>query len=285
MISLLFPLPVGNAVQITLDGTPDDTVHWRVLRNITGTFPSFNDSASVVVVDSNEGDPLQFVDFSDGLVNGVLTFYQVFYFNGTSWAPDVNEPASCTPATTYVDDSVDAQTILIKRLTLGIAAEVARGALTPANGGPIKVLSGPPVFSEETRWPLVSVHLASQSPVNRALGEAISGDVMDTFTGLWDDHEGWHARTQLTIVGWSLNADERIALRKAILRIILANLQVFDAALLLNIEFSQQDIEDFERYQAPVYETVGTFTCVTPLAVNSTGTPLGDVEVTVIPTN
>lgn len=283
MISELLPLPVGNAVQITLDGLPSTTVHWRVLRNVTGIFPAFNDPASVLVSDSNEGDPQTFVDFAVGLINGTLTYYQAFYYDGAAWTTD-NAPSSCTPATTYIDDSVDAQTIVIDRLTAGINAEIARAALNPVAGS-IDVLSAPPVFSEETRWPVISVHMSSEAPVDRATGEQIANDGFNTLTELWEDHEGWHGKTQLAVIGWSLNADERIILRKAIRRIMIANLKVFDAALLLQVEFSQQDIEDFSTYPAPVYETVGTFTCVTPLAVNAPGAPITDVEVTVTPIN
>lgn len=286
MISLLSPLPVGNAVRITLDGIPATATRWRLLRNVTGAFPAYNDPASIVVLDSNAGDPLQLVDFAAGLVNGTLTYYQVFYFDGAAWTSDANAPASCIPATTYRDESVDPQTIVRDRVALGLAAEIARNAITlpPDSGGTIEVLTAPPLF-DSTRWPVVSVHLSSTAPVNRALGEIVANDEFDTSTDLWDDSEGWHAKTQLTIVGWSLNPDERIVLRKAIMRIALANLPVFEAALLMQIELSQQDIEDFTTYQAPVYETVCTFTCVNPLVINAPGAPITDVEVTVIPIN
>jgi len=287
MISLLSPLPVGNAVRVTLDGIPDTAEHWRLLRNVTGAFPAFNDAASVVVVDANAGDPLQVVDFGAGLVNGTLTYYQIFYFDGAAWSVDTNPPASCIPATTYQDDSTDPQAIVRDRLTLGLAAEIARGALTPAPdcSDTIEVLTAPPIY-DHTRWPVVSVHMTSSAPVNRAIGELVADDDQDTVSELWDDHEGWHSKVQLTIVGWSLNPDERIALRKAIMRIILANLPVFDAALLLQIEFSQQDLDAISgEYPAPVYETVGTFSCVAPIAINAPGAPITDVNVTVTPLN
>jgi hypothetical protein len=283
MISFLLPLPVGNAVQITVDQIPPGTVHWRLLRNLTGIFPAYNDPNSVVVVDCEIGDPQQVTDYGAGLDNGTLVYYLPWYYDGTNWTADTGGAQSCTPATSYVDESIDAQTIVIERVTLGIAAEVARQGLTPADGGPIDVLSAPPVYGEETRWPVISVHLDTESPLNRALGESIGNDVLDTFTGLYDDHEGWQAKTQLSVIGWSINSNERIALRKAIRRVILANLGVFNAAGLLQIEFSQSDTEDFEHYNAPIYETVGTFTCITPLAVNAPAVPVTDVEVDVIP--
>jgi len=286
MISFLQPLPVGNAVQVTVDGLPAGTERWRLLRNVTGIFPAFNDPASVLVTDSAAGDPLQLIDTAAGLVNGTVTYYQLFYFDGAAWSVDTAPPASCTPATTYQDISVDAQTIVADRIRLGVAAEIARGALTPApnSNDTIEVLTGPPNF-DNTRWPVISIHLASETPVNRGIGELIADDELNTETGLFDDSQGWHAKTQLTIVGWSLNSDERIVLRKAIRRIVLANLAVFDAEFLLQIELNQQDVEDFTSYKAAVYETVCTFSCVTPLAINAPGAPVTDVEVTVISEN
>lgn len=286
MISLLKPLPVGNAVQITVDGLPATAVRWRLLRNTTGAFPAFNDPLSVLVTDSAAGDPLQLIDASASLVNGTAFHYQLFYFDGAAWSVDPNAPATVTPATTYQDDSVDAQTIVADRLRLGIAAEIARGALTPApnNNDNIDVLTAPPNF-DNTLWPVISVHMTNETPVNRAIGEGIATDTFDTETQLWDDHDGWQAKTQLTIVGWSLNSDERIVLRKAIRRIILANLAVFDTALLLQVELNQQDVEDQNNYPAVVYETVCLFSCVTPLAINAPGAPITDVEVTVTVTN
>lgn len=277
MTSQASPLPVGNAVQIDVQ-PPPAAVHWRVLRNETGIFPAFNDPASVMVRDANAGDITRFVDFSN-LSNGTLYYYQAFYWDGAAWTTDA--PTSATPATTYQDDSVDAQSIVRDRMVVGIAAEVARQALQPVAGS-IDVLLAPPVF-EDTRWPVISVHLQSEAPINRALGEEMANDELDQFTGLFDDHEGWAAKTTLQVIGWSLNADERVELRKAIRRVIIANLGVFDEALLLQIEFSQSDIEDFATYNAPVYETVGTFTCVTPLNVNTPRDPITSVTSTLTP--
>jgi hypothetical protein len=278
MITQAVPLAVGNAVQIVVS-LPATAIHWRVLRNATGAFPSYNDLASTLVHDANTGDPLQFIDASN-LVNGQLTYYQSFQWDGAAWSTD-GPALSATPATTYLDESADAQSIVRDRVAVGIAAEIARGALNPVAGS-IAVLLAPPTF-EDTRWPVISVHMQSESPAQRALGEAIANDEIDTFTEQYDDHEGWLAKTQLQVIGWSLNADERVALRKAIRRIIVANLPVFDADLLLQVEFSQSDIEDFSTYSAPVYETVGTFSCLTPITVNVPGPAITDVESTVIP--
>lgn len=277
MIEQIEPLAVGNAVQIAVQ-PPETALRWRVLRNTTGVFPAFDDPASILIRDVSSTEPGQFIDYSN-LVNGTLYYYQAFYWDGSAWSTDA--PVGVTPATTYQDDSVDPLSIMVARMQAGINAEVARNALKPTDGK-IAVLSAPPVF-EDTRFPVVSVHLQSEAPMNRALGEEIANDTFDNQSGLFDDHEGWVAKTQLQIVGWSLNADERIELRKAIRRIILANLAVFEEAVMMQIEFSQQDVEDFTTYSASVYETVGTFSCMTPLSVNVQRDTVADVVSTVTP--
>jgi hypothetical protein len=282
MITLISPLAVGNAVQIVVQ-LPATAIYWLVLRNTTGVFPAYNDPNSTVVNQANAGDPLRFIDSVGDPANGTLYYYQAFYYDGTTWTTD-GSPSQATPATTYVDESVDAQSIVRDRLALGLAAEVARGAIAlPPDTASIAVLLAPPVF-DQIRWPTVSVHLESEGPVNRALGEDIGTDQLDALTGLWDNREGWQARTVLNVVGWSLNPDERIVLRKAIRRVIIANLAVFDANLLLEIEFVQRDTEDTERYNAPVYMTVGTFTSVTPLSVNVPTGVIASVTSTMTPT-
>lgn len=280
MISQIAPLAVGNAVQIFMQ-LPAAAVHWRVLRNLTGNFPAFNDAASFTVHDAEATDPLRFIDASN-LVNGTLYYYQGFYWDGSAWSTD-DAPTTVTPATTYIDDSADPLTLVRDRLAVGLIADIARGKLNPV-AGKIEVLTAPPVFDDK-RFPVVSVHLQSETPINRALGEEIANDELDQFTGLYDDHEGWVSKTQLQVVGWSLNADERIELRKSLRGIVVANLSVFDEALLLQVEFSQQDIEDFTTYPAPVYQTMGTFTCLTPIAVNTPRDPIATVDSTVIPLN
>jgi hypothetical protein len=280
MISQIAPLAVGNAVQISMQ-LPETAVHWRVLRNLTGAFPSFNDAGSFLIHEADGNDPLRFIDFGN-LTNGTLYYYQGFYWDGAAWTTD-DAPTSVTPSTTYTDESADALTLVTDRLTVGIIADIARGNLKPV-AGKIEVLTAPPIY-DDRRFPVVSVHLQSESPVNRGLGEEIANDEVDQFTELYDDHEGWVSKTQLQIVGWSLNPDERIALRKSIRGIIVANLAVFDEALLLQVEFSQQDVDELSTYPAPVYQTTGTFTCLAPIAVNVRRDPIASVDSIVIPLN
>lgn len=282
MITLISPLAVGNAVQVVVQ-LPSTAIYWVVLRNTTGEFPEWNDPASVVVNQANAGDPIRFIDTLGDPANGTLYYYQAFYYDGTNWTTD-DAPSTATPATSYIDESVDAQSIVRDRLALGLAAEVARGAITlPPKTPTLQVLTAPPQF-EDTRWPVVSVHMDSEAPMNRALGEQVGNDDLNALTGLWDSREGWQAKTTLLIVGWSLNPDERIVLRKAIRRVIIANLPVFDQDLLLEVELIQRDTEDTERYNAPVYMTVGTFTCITPLSVNVPTAPIASITSTLTAT-
>jgi hypothetical protein len=265
MIVNITPIAVGNALRVFLE--PSATaLSWALLRNSTGTFSGPTDPSSVVVF---HGNSETVVLDADHLLNGVTVYYGVFYFDGSEWT--TGNVASGTPHTTYADQSIDVLTIVRERLDWGLQAEVSTGTLSPAMGV-IAVLNAPPVF-EQTSWPVVTVHVASDASGVRAVGEMPFPDVVDAESGTWIESQGWLARVQLTIVGWSKNADERIALRKALRKIVLGNLEVFDSFGLINIDFSQQDIDELSAYPAPVYQSYCTFSCQAPAGVADTVAP------------
>ena len=180
----------------------------------------------------------------------------------------------------YVDYSVDSLSLVRDRLAAGLAVEVARGTLIPSTGA-IPVLTAPPQF-DDTRWPMVSVHLVSESPSERSIGEMLVSDSFDQDANQWTESEGWLANVQIAVIGWSMNPDERIALRKAIRRVVIGNLSVFDAAGMVTPEFSIQDVDSVAgEYPAPVYQAAGTFTCQAPVVVGDQVEPIVDVEVAI----
>ena len=269
-ISLVQPLAVGNALRVYLS-PPAGAVSWVLLRNTTGTFSGYNDPSAVQVYSGNGATVL---DYS-GLTNGATYYYADFYWNGSSWS--AGTVASGVPQTTYVDQSTDVLTLVRSRLDYGIQAEIAAGNLV-SQSGVIQVLTAPPIF-EDTRWPVVVVHVESDGSDQRGIGELMVPDLADPITATWMDTEGWHAQVQLSITGYSLNPDERIALRQALRRIILANLPVFDFAGMLEITFTQQDTEDFTSYASPIYFTAGSFACKAPASVADAVGSVTDVTV------
>ena len=80
---------------------------------------------------------------------------------------------------------------------------------------------------------------------------------------------------------WSLNVDERRLLRRLVKAALMANLPVFDDAGMVQIDLSFSDQEDFTSYPAPVYQAVGTLTCLAPSLIGDTVAPVTDVTVTV----
>lgn len=261
MISLIQTVAAGNALRVFLE-PPASARRWRLLRKVSSAFLGHDDPDAFAAY---EGDDRPVMD-SAGLVNGTLYYYRPYYWNGTVWA--AGNVVSATPAATYEGVGADVLSLLRERLDLGLQVEVQRGTLVHDNGH-IEVLTAPPA-TETTVWPLVTVHLQEDAPGDRAIGEFIGGDGFDPDTGLWDETEGWLAKTQIAIMGWSLNPDERIELRQALRRIVIANLPVFEAASIVDVEFSQQDTEDFSSYDAPVYQVLCTFSCTSPVAIKST---------------
>lgn len=243
---------------------------WRVLRKPSALFVDQDDPNAMLIYN---GDDLKYMVDVSLLTNGTRYYYCVFYYDGTTWTRSA--VVSATPNSTYTDDSVDVMGLVRDRLDYGLQNEITIGALTPATGH-ISVLNAPPVY-EETNWPVVTVHMGNDADGERAIGENIFPDEFDPSTGLWNENQGWISRTQLTIVGWSLNPDERIQLRKSLQKIIIGNLQVFDNAGIFQIGFSQQDVDDLTGYNAPVYQSACVFSCQAPAGVGNSEDSIVDV--------
>ncbi|ATI15632.1 hypothetical protein [Bordetella phage vB_BbrM_PHB04] len=268
---MIVPLAVGNALRVFLE-PPAGARRWRILRKAADTFTGQDDPNAFLVYEGDERSALD----SQHLQNGTLYHYRAYYWDGAAWTPSAT--ATGTPNSTYEDCSTDVLTVLRDRLALGLQAEVKRGTLR-AKDGAIKVLVATPIF-EQTRFPVVSVHLLSESPAERGVGELIVPDFFDDDD--WNEHEGWLAGVQIAFIAWSLNPDERIALRKALRRIIVANLPVFDANGFVKVEIAQQDVDAVSgEYPAPVFQAAGTFNCLAPVIVRDQVDPITDVQLEV----
>lgn len=136
MIAAVLPLAVGNAVRLIL-APPAGTVGTRVLRRTADSFTGPDDQGAVVVLDASADTVLD----TTGLVNGIPYFYRAWHRTPAgAWI--ATPSVSCTPASTYTDESTDPQTVVRERLGLGLAAEIKRGLLKPASGK-IPVLTTP----------------------------------------------------------------------------------------------------------------------------------------------
>lgn len=269
-ISSVRVLPVGNALQLFLE-PPANAEFWRVLRKQTDDFTGYDDPNAFVLVDGDDKAPVDYL----GLANGATYFYRAFYWSGSAWVASAS--ASGVPQASYSDASVDVRTLLRERLEAGLKVEVQRGTLEH-EAGLIPVLMAPPVWGE-VRWPLVTVHISNEADGQRAIGEHMFEDVQSLDDGDYTEGEGYLGNNSYTIIGWSLNPDERHELAKAIRRILVANGQVFAAAGVITPAISIQDVEDFERYAAPVYQAMCTFTCQAPVLVSSQAPDVIDVQV------
>lgn len=205
---------------------------------------------------------------------GCLTYYQASGFDGTRWQS--SPIRSLSAGRSARDPTIDPLTLLRDRLMLGLADEVEAGQLHPHTGR-IPVLTAPPQ-ADTTAWPLVTLHLESDTAAERAIGEQLNRD-RRSVDGLWWETEGWLSRYDLRVIGWSQNPDERFALRRALKRLIVGNLPVFAAHGLLTPDWSQQDSEDFTTYNAPVYQTVGTFSCLAPTLLTWPEPAIADLTV------
>lgn len=259
MITLLQPLPIGNAIRVFLN-PPSSAVYWRVLKKATDTFSGVGDLDAVVVFD---GDDKTVLD-SSGVINNVAVFYKVYYFANNAWV--AGNSVMSTAAAVYNDEAADVLSLVRERLELGLKVEVDRGELNN-DLGYIQVYTAPPALTQNLRFPLVSIHLEDESPAERFIGDGYA-DEWDIVDEEWHESEGWLAAVKLSIVGWSLNPDQRIDLRKAIRRILIGNLPVFDDKGFIKIEFSSQDVDALGgEYNADIYQCMFNFSCIAPVRV------------------
>lgn len=267
MISLLHVEPSG-AVRVILT-PPTNAQLWRVLRKPTDTFAGESDPAATLIDET----PWERAPVDDGAVLGAVNYYRAYYYDGAVWTASTTK--SVTPTATYQDHSVDPYAVVRDRLDAGFVEELARGTLQHKDNK-IAVLNSPPQF-DATAFPVVTVLLMEDAPEVRGIGEAVHEDWRDGDD--WLSPEGWPARVRLTITGWSLNPDERIALRKAIRRILMANLPTFEGLGVQQVEFKQSDREDLERYTAPIYLSVTEFSCLAGEMVTGRTGDVDTVEV------
>lgn len=276
MIVMAQPLAVGNAVNLILS-PPADAARWLLLRRLDPTFGVFSGTpgaGTAVIVDSDltEVDNGHVVDTAS-LPNGTPVYYQEADFNGSAWSQ--SPVVSATPGSIDMEVGPDVLELLRDRLEQSLTAFVVSGSLVSSLGH-ISVFTAPPVFDQK-KFPLVTVHLNTDSPEVRGLGELVSPDIFDSNNSDWVDGEGWLSRVIIDVTGWVLNPDERIALRKAIKAAVIGNLPVFDAAGISLVEIALRDTDDFESYGVPVYMVAGTFSCLAPSIVTGTIPVINDV--------
>lgn len=276
MISILKPLLSGNSIRVFL-APPLGAKYWRVLRKAEPGITGPDDEYALTVY---EGDEKMFVDVQS-LQNEVMQFYRPFYrMPDDSW--QAGPETSGTAEATYQDDSTDVLSMVRQRLEVGLQVEVLREVIA-SEIGHIQVFTAPPSMDNGIRFPLVTVHLDGDSSSQRAIGEDLFGDQFDAIGGEEVEESGWLAQVQLSIIGWSLNSDQRIDLRKAIRRIIVANLEVFDAAGMIQIDFNQQDVDAVSgEYGPPMYQVMGSFSCLAPVRVGRRYGPdelINDIDV------
>lgn len=258
---MILPLPVGNALRLSLQ-PPPGADHWKVLRKASAVFAAHDDPDAATVY---LGRDLNFVD-AFMLINDAKAFYCPFYTaDGVNWI--AGAVVDGTPSATYDDLSVDVLSFLRERLEAGLLVECQRGNLATELGY-VQVYTAPPSLERDLRMPLVTIHLENEEPGERSLGETVAQDEFDAIGYDWDESEGWLSHVSVTILVWSLNSDERIELRKAIRRIVIGNLPVFEDKGWSLVSLSQSDIDAVNgEYPAQIYQVMNTFTCLAPVRV------------------
>lgn len=267
MISIIRPIAVGNALRLFIE-PPAGATKWRVLRKGSNTITGPDDPSALNVY---EGDLKNFVDAAS-LQNEVMAFYTPFYWINGAWV--AGQGNSATPAAIYEDQSTDVVAFLRERLEAGLLVEVERGNFQTELGY-IQVYTAPPSLEQNLKFPCVTVELDSEQRGKSGIGEDIGSDEDD------EESEGWLEDVSVSMVAWSLNPLERIELRKALRRLLLANLPVLDDHGIQQVSFRLSDMNQVDgQFGAPVYQVLCNFTCVAPARVSARVSTIQDVVVT-----
>lgn len=272
-ISFLSPVSSGNAVRVLLM-PPDGAQKWRVLRKRADTIATFDDAGANIVF---EGDDQSFIDFTD-LVNGQVYFYRAFYWLQNQWVAYPSR--SVTPHDSFSDISADVVDLVRDRLDLGFAVYLAKGRFQN-DISHIPVMLSTPAW-EDVTFPLVTVHLNSLSQANRFIGEEMGiGDAFPDTSEL-GEVRGWLSHYQILVICWCINGDVRAEMRKSLTSLVQANLPIFEAAGMTEVEITFSDADDMNTYQVPMYQATCTLSCIAPTAIENRIPVIRDVFVTSI---
>lgn len=276
-IVLIESMAAGDAVRLYVQPR-DDATAWRILRRTDQAPVDQDDPAASLIKEATEQTDGSVLRSAVDLAarNGTAHYYAVFYRDAADqWT--VRDDRTITPEALYSSYSVDAFTLVLARLRLGFGVEVGRGVFVPrsASGRPagVEVLSGPPVW-DETAWPVVTVQLAEDSSAERFIGDQPNQSRLTDA-----DDVGWLSRYQIIITAWSLNPDERHALKLALSRVLMANLSLFGAAGLLQVDLSLRHGEDLTSYPAPVYQAIASLDCLAPTQLQLSRNQIVEIQV------
>lgn len=264
-ITYLSPLSCGNAIRLVVQPTLGEK-RWRVLRKEVDDFSGQDDPSAFVVHDGGES----FLTDSRLIVNGVAYFYVAYGLDaaGVWWGSGVR---SAVPQATFTDLGIDVQEIVRERIEVTLASMIERSMVVVSQPS-IPVMSIP-FYTQGGALPVVTVLYGGGSSVVRGVGELMSDD----------DDLGWVTAVTLEISLWTLNAQERNALRRALETAIAANLGVFeDQGIMLPEVQAVQDMEDTQSMNAPIYQTVIRFGCQVATAVTDEYGVISDVISTIL---
>ena len=265
MITHLLAPSCGAAValQVSLDPAAE---RWRLLRRPDEDFTGADDPDARLIEEWTDYQPYPAVLDYTGLVNGTPVWYALYARDSGAWALS-GDPATVTPA--YLAEPLytapDLAELLRERLHSALQAEVAAQRLRHESGA-IPVLVGYPQI-ESVRLPVVTVLLMQRAPSVRGVGELVIPDVFDPDG--WNHYEGWLDRSTVQIGVWSLNHEDRVQIRNAVQRALILNLPILDAAGFTLPDLSLSDTQDFEAFNAPIYQSVFTFSADHPALVRT----------------
>lgn len=272
-------LPEGAAVAVYVT-VPSDSVQLRIIRR-EDALPThetdlgqrgtllFDDEPFLLGYDGARRGLTDFGTSLNPLVDDLEYFYGVFSQDSAGdWSAAA--AASVTPKTKIELYAIDPQQIVVQRLEEKILRLLKADDLLPENQQRfgfrreilpqgIRVIDAFP-FEGGPKWPVVSVHVEKDVYEEAFLGQAGVQSVGD-FPDHHDENRAGVFDSELAILGWTLNKEERAKVRVLLKAAIYEDLRFYERVGLQQLAIvGPADAEDF-TLGAPIYNVVISLSC------------------------
>ena len=278
------PLAVGNAVRLGFVPPADPT--WKgvlILRKI-GAITGPTDATATVAFDGSgraadrDREETRWLLDYQGLVNGSAYTYAIYAYDAVR-TYSTPRTATATPAISYTYRTFDLKTFLVERLKVFLREALVRDALRLKTGvQDIDVFSGTPAPGIKFKMPAVTVHRDEDRQDQESIGHDIGPDEWEESSALWVTREGVYFAQQVTVLGWTLNPEERDALYGSLKECLVVHAhELLETGEAAQFSVGGRDAEELAAYDAPVYFAVFNVSCLALVQWFGSAPPLRDV--------
>lgn len=280
------PLTFGGAVRL-LWVQPTDPVfhHVKILRKLTNDITGHTDPGATVVysgggVSAGEyrsvflpDDLIQADQYRTTLDLQALSWATTYYYAIFACNADESEvsvaatmQARTPEASTF--EEVDVIGELLAYLKSYLARQIQTAKL-PVRAGVnvVQIIEGPPLI--DSKFPVVSLHLDADTPVAFTLADEL--DQLDEAGDVKVRRRGYLSEVHIRVQGWSENPDTRRHLYRTLKGALVSVRELMETLGVMNLSMTGQYLEEFEKYNMPLF--IGALTLTGQMQTSVRETP------------